>query len=479
VATVTVTRPFNNYQVSTFAGSTTSGFVNETGTAARFNSCNGINKDANGNFYVTDVNNHSIRKITPAGVVTTLAGIAGTAGYADGIGATVRFSSPHSVAADASGNIYVADQGNHCIRKITPSGTVSTFAGTNTAGSTDGTLTNARFNQPSGILINTAGEIFVADYGNHKIRKISADGTTVTTFAGSGVAGGTDGTGTGATLYSPSSLAIDGLGNIYAGEIFGNKIRKITPSGVVTTLAGTGNLGGQDGAGNQATFAYPGGITCDVGGNIFVVEYLGNKVRKITASGIVSTIAGNGIAGFANGNGTSTQFNGPQGIVLDAAGNLIVADRFNNTIRKMVYCDEVITTPTISGIRTITFGGSTTLTSSIATGNIWSNGSTNQSITVNSPGTYTVSVIGGVCTSAIASATVTRISNNYSVSVLAGSGTAGFINATGTAARFYGVWGICKDAAGNLFIADTYNGGIRKVTPAGVVTTFAGGSGGS
>ncbi|MFY8034825.1 MAG: FG-GAP-like repeat-containing protein, partial [Flexibacteraceae bacterium] len=397
--TVTITRPFNNYTVSTLAGNGTAGFVDAIGENARFRNVNGINIDSEGSLYATDVANHSIRKISPLGVVTTLAGTSGTFGYVDGSGAAVRFNSPHSVAIDPAGNVYVADQGNHCIRKITPSGVVSTFAGTNVAGNATGTASNARFNAPSGIVINSLGEIFVADLNNNRIRKISADGTTVTTFAGSGSAGGTNGTGTAASFNGPSSLSLDGNGNLYVGEITGHRIRKITPAGVVTTLAGTGTSGGQNGIGNQATFANPGGITVDKGGNVYVVEFGGHRVRKITADGFVSTIGGDGTAGFVNGNGSETRFNAPQGIVVDGNNNLFVAARNNNSIRKMVYCDSEITTPIISGGSTICSGSSTVLTSSSATGNVWSNGATTQSITVSSAGSYFVTVFNGACAS--------------------------------------------------------------------------------
>ncbi|MFY8034867.1 MAG: FG-GAP-like repeat-containing protein, partial [Flexibacteraceae bacterium] len=399
IASITTTKPLNNYLVTTFAGAAPSGYLDATGTAARFYNPNGICIDANGNFYITDLFNHSIRKITPAGVVTTVAGTVSADGYADGTGADVRLNNPAGVVADANGNLYVADQLNHCIRKITPSGIVSTYAGTNTAGYVDGSAANARFNGPTGVAINAAGEIFVAEYNGHKIRKISADGTTVTTIAGSGNAGSANGSGQVADFNGPYSLVLDGFGNIYVSELNNNRIRKITPEGLVTTFAGTGDLGYIDGAGNQARFNYITGIAIDEGGNLYVVEYSGHRVRKVTAQGLVSTIAGDGTAGFQNGSGTATKFYSPQGIAIDANGNLFIADRFNNAIRKMEACGG---TPTISGSTSIPAGGNTTLTSSSATGNLWSNGAITQSITTSTPGTYTLQVVSGACTSDVA-----------------------------------------------------------------------------
>ena len=202
--------------VSTLAGSTY-GYTDGTGTSAQFNNPIGVAVDGAGNVYVADRYNHRIRKITTSGVVSTLAG-SGTSGYADGTGTSAQFSNPTGVAVDGAGNVYVADQVNHRIRKITTSGVVSTLAGSGTSGYTDGTGTSAQFNYPTGVAVDGAGNVYVADQGNHRIRKITTSGV-VSTLAGSGTSGYTDGTGTSAKFSYPTGVAVDGAGNVYVADL--------------------------------------------------------------------------------------------------------------------------------------------------------------------------------------------------------------------------------------------------------------------
>nr|WP_298220767.1 NHL repeat-containing protein [Halothiobacillus sp.] len=241
--------------VSTFAGSTTAGSADGTGAAASFNSPAGVATDASGNVYVADSANNEIRKISPAGVVTTLAGST-TAGSADGTGAAASFNSPEGVATDASGNVYVADAVNHEIRKISPAGVVTTLAGFTAPGSADGTGAAARFHGPAGVATDASGNVYVADTGNHEIRKISPAGV-VTTLAGSTTAGSADGTGAAASFNHPLGVATDASGNVYVGDSYNNEIRKISPAGVVTTLAGSTAFGSADGSGAAARFHGP------------------------------------------------------------------------------------------------------------------------------------------------------------------------------------------------------------------------------
>ena len=216
--------------------------------------------DAAGNVYVADTGNDTIRKITPAGVVTTLAGTAGQAGSADGTGTAARFNEPDGVAVDAAGNVYVADTNNDTIRKITPAGVVTTLAGTaGQAGSADGTGAAAQFNAPEGVAVDGAGNVYVADTGNDTIRKITPAGV-VTTLAGTaGQVGSADGTGSAARFNDPDGVAVDGAGNVYVADTINDTIREITPAGVVTTLAGSpGQYGSADGTGAAAQFDYAG-----------------------------------------------------------------------------------------------------------------------------------------------------------------------------------------------------------------------------
>ncbi len=330
--------------VTTFAGSVRSGFVDGTGTNARFNNPAGLILDSANNVYVGDTSNNAIRKITSAGVVTIFAGSAsGTTGSVDGTGTAARFYKPASPGIDSNGNLYVPDTINNTIRKITSSGVVSTFAGLASAASglVDGTGTAARFTFPSGVAGDSAGNVYVADQSNHAIRKITSAGV-VTTFAGStsGTFGFVDGTGTAARFTSPSGVAVDSEGNVYVADFNNHAIRKITTAGVVTTLAGStsGTTGSVDGTGTAARFNYPAGIAVDSRGNLFVADRSNHAIRKITSAGVVTTLAGSTSRsfGFVDGIGTAARFDYPAGIAIDSAGNIFVADSTNNAIRKIV-----------------------------------------------------------------------------------------------------------------------------------------------
>ena len=314
--------------VTTLAGST-AGSADGTGLAAQFYAPRGVAVDTAGNVYVADYSNHRIRKITPGGVVTTLAG--STQGYADGTGAAAQFRYPFGVAVDTAGNVYVADYGNNRIRKITPSGVVTTLAGS-TYGYADGTGAAAQFRYPFGVAVDAADNIYVADQQNHRIRKITPAGI-VTTVAGNDSAGFTDGTTESAQFDSPTGVAVDASGAIYIADYFNHRIRMITPGGVVTTLAGS-TQGFADGTGSAAQFDYAYGVTVDAVGNVFVADTNNRRIRKITSSGVVTTLAGS-TEGFADGTGSSAQFNFPSSVAVDTAGNVYVADTANHRIRKI------------------------------------------------------------------------------------------------------------------------------------------------
>lgn len=267
--------------VTTLAGNGSSGSTDGSGSSVSFKNPYGVAVDGSGNVYVADYGNHKIRKITPAGVITTLAG-SGSIGSADGSGSSASFNYPSGVAVDGNGNIYVTEYKNNKIRKITPAGVVSTLAGNGSFGSADGNGVTASFSFPFGIAVDGSGNVYVTDNGNHKIRKITPAGV-VSTLAGSGSASSTDGTGVSASFNGPESVAVDGSGNIYVADANNNKIRKITPMGEVSTLAGNGSVGSADGMGPSASFSYPGGIAVDGSGTIFVADYGNNKIRKITA----------------------------------------------------------------------------------------------------------------------------------------------------------------------------------------------------
>ncbi|KYG72216.1 hypothetical protein MB14_09250 [Roseivirga ehrenbergii] len=322
--------------LTAFAGRITSGRTNANGTSASFNWPTGLAIDKTGNIYVADAYNDLIRKITPSGDVSTIAG-APVAGLTDANGKSAKFRKPTGVAIDRSGNLYVADLDNYRIRKITPNGDVTTFAGSNSRGSTDGRGEEASFDRPVAIAVDGLDNLYVADYGSHKIRKITPNGE-VSTLAGSGYSGSIDAIGLDARFNRPHGIAVDGSGNVYVADLDNHKIRKITPSGNVTTFAGSGIQGGNDGNGTSASFSSPSGIFVGGAGNIYVVDYGNSKIRKITPAGDVTTLLGseNSVNNDFGGSGYGeTPTSNPNGIVSDALGNIYVTDVRNHTIRKV------------------------------------------------------------------------------------------------------------------------------------------------
>jgi sugar lactone lactonase YvrE len=327
--------------VITLAGSTY-GYLDGPGATAQFKQPNGVAMDGAGNLYVADTNNNRIRKITPAGDVSTLAG-EGTADHLDGPGTLAKFNNPAGVALDGAGNLYVADEVNNCIRKIViATGYVSTLAGS-TAGSVgssgydDLPGTAARFATPRGVALDGAGNLYVADSFNQRIRKIVIATGDVSTLAGDTSGGSIDGTGTAAHFNLPQGVAADGAGNLYVAERGNNRIRKIViATKEVTTLAGS-SAGYADGTGTAAQFDNPYGVAADGAGNLYVADSANHRIRKIViATKEVTTLTGSGTTGgFADGTLTAAQFNSPYGVAMDSVGNLYVAGN-NHRIRKIV-----------------------------------------------------------------------------------------------------------------------------------------------
>ncbi len=470
----------NGQCVSTLAGSGVAGFLNATGTAAQFFNPWGVAVDVSGNVYVADVINNRIRKISVSGVVTTLAG-SGTLGYLNGSGTTAQFNKPHGVAVDGSGNVYVAD-GNVRIRKITPSGVVTNFAGTGVQGYLDGIGNSAQFSNPEGIAVDTSGNIYVADSGsNNKIRKITPAGV-VTTLAGS-TTGFSDGIGSTAQFNAPSGLTVDSSGNVYVADYLNHRIRKISASGIVTTLAGSGVAGYADGAGITAQFNKPNAVSIDSTGDIYVADSVNNRIRKITSTGVVTTLAGSGTAGFADGSGTFAQFNSPFGVCVDTSGNLYIADINNQRIRKISpltasisyngnpFCNS-ITTPqpvTLTGTGAYTGGTFSSSTGYIVNSNT---GAINPSTT--NPGTYTIrysSSLSGCSAIATTQVTITGLPTatiSYSGSPFCKSLTSvqATLNGTGayTGGTFTSTTGLSINASTGLINPSLSTAGTYTIT---------------
>jgi sugar lactone lactonase YvrE len=445
--------------VTTLAGSADkTGSVDGSGNSARFNYPFGITVDGGGNVYVADFENSTIRKIT-GGNVTTLAGSPQQAGSADGQGNAAQFNHPEGVSVDGAGNVYVIDTSNQTVRKISPGGSVSTLAGTpGLTGQADGLGWAARFFYPGGIAVDGAGNVYVADTGNHSLR-VLAPSDAVTTVAGSaGQEGGTDGTGRAALFAYPDGVAVDGAGNAYIADTNNNTIRKMTAAGVVTTLAGTaGPPGSADGSGGGARFNSPTGVAVDGGGNLYIADAGNSTIRKITAGGAVSTLAGQaGSGGSADGGGAAARFNAPEGIAVDGAGNVYVADTNNSTIRKIAPNGSVTT---LAG----------------APGQAGSGDGNGGSARFDGPYAVAVDGSGNVYVADFFNATIRKITSGGAVTTLAGTAQQpGYTDATGVSAKFNQPYGLAVDGGGNIFVSDTYNRAVRKITPGGVVSTING-----
>jgi sugar lactone lactonase YvrE len=445
------------YTFTTFAGTpfAVSG-ADGTGPTARFNAPYGTAVDSSGNVYVADLGNDTIRKITPSGVVTTLAGMAGVAGSADGQGSAARFNTPVGVAVDTQGNVYVSDEANETIRKITPGGLVSTFAGqVGVGGTTNGTGTGATFSSPAGIGVDPSGNVYVADQTDSTIRKITPGGV-VTILAGTtSTVGFTDGAPNVARFNNPYGLAVDPSGNVYVADTGNRIVRMITPSGTVSTIAGTAKVAGTaNGTGPAASFETVLGIAADGSGNVYVSdEGIDETIRKIAPGGVVTTFAGRtGIEGYVDGPGNVAEFDGPFGVSVDSSGNLYVADITNNEIRK------------------ITSGG---VVSTLAGSQPYADGPGSSALFNVTPGVATDSS-GNVYVVDEDNDLIRKITPAGVVSTLAGSpGNGGYADGTGSAAQFYFPFALCVDSGGNVYVCDGANT-IRKVTPGGVVTTVAG-----
>ena len=448
---------------NTVAGYSGHGSTNGSAGAVRFNNPWGVAVDSSGNVYVADTDNHCVRKLS--GVTwTTLAGQPGTNGSANGTGASASFNQPQGVAVDGVGNVYVADTGNHTIRKITAGGVVTTLAGlAGSSGTTDATGGSARFYEPEGIAVNSAGTtIYVADTWNHTIRLVNAAGT-VSTFAGTaGIPGTNNATGTSASFNTPQGVALDSVGNVYVADTGNDLVRKITTAGAVSTLAGVvGVAGTNNGTGTAASFWGPASLGVDSANNVYVADLHNNAIRKITSAAVVTTFAGSmGTIGFLDGTLVSSRFWLPGGIASDGSGNLYIADTGNGTLRKYTVAGSVTT---IGGSSSI---GSADVPASPTAKFFWPSG-----IAIdNSGNSYVVDSANG---------TIRTVSSNGLSATFTGvAGSFGGSDGLLSNARFYGPAGAALDTSGNLYVSDSANHTIRKIA-SGSVSTFAGTSGSS
>ena len=328
--------------ISTIAGTGAYGYSGDGGPAsgAQVSWVDGIVVDSGGNLYLWDGGNYRIRKISAAGTIMTVAGNGGCCFSGDGGTATSAvLSASFGLALDPSGNLYSSDWNNSRIRKVSTGGIISTVAGGGSLALGDGgSAATATLNSPYGVATDSAGNIYIADKSNHRVRRVSSNGA-ITTVAGNGgccSSGGDGGSATNAEVL-PNSIAFDTGGNLYIGDIA--SVRKVTPAGIITTVAGTGVAGyaGDGGSATGAQLSTPGGLAIDAAGNLYIADTYNQRIRKVSTGGTITTIAGSGVYGFAGDGGAaiSAQFEYPYGLVLDAAGNLYIADQFNYRVRKV------------------------------------------------------------------------------------------------------------------------------------------------
>ncbi|MBC7554486.1 MAG: T9SS type A sorting domain-containing protein [Taibaiella sp.] len=338
--------------ITTIAGNGTPAF-NGDGITASVASLNGpfaVAVDNAGNVYIADRLNNRIRKVDISGIITTIAGN-GISGYSgDGGPATnAQISAPTGVAVDNAGNVFIADRNNHCIRKI-HNDTITNVAGNGTAGfgGDAGSATAALLDAPRSVATDNAGNIYIADQSNNRVRKINTSGI-ITTVAGNGTAGfsGDDGPATDARLYNPAGIAVNVLGDIYIADVDNQRIRKVTSTGKINTYAGTGtsSAAGDNGPATAAGLSEPIGVAVDQSGKVFIADGWNFKIRMVNASGTITSIAGIGTAGFSGDGGPATyaNLNNPYGVAVDSIGNIYIADYTNNRIRKSDYSTSVQT----------------------------------------------------------------------------------------------------------------------------------------
>jgi sugar lactone lactonase YvrE len=465
-------------EIAILAGSTYHcGHDDGKGSAATFWGISALAVDAANNVFVAE-QQAIIRKITPDGVVTTVAGVAGAFGTVDGTGTAARFGDMLSMTIDGAGNLYVTDAGvmgtAPSIRKITPGGLVTTLAGGVTYGAADGQHGAASFYILSGLTIDAAGNLYAADQGNHSIRKITPDGV-VTTFAGRSTTQNppdtnpTDGPAATATFRRPVALTMDSAGNIFVAEsnpgLQFNALREITANGIVGTITGTlTGRGAADGAGPASSFALPRGLAVDASGNVWVADTGNQLIRQISAGGAVTTLAGaTGHASFSeqgDGKGTLASFFQPWAIAVDTHGTAFVTDAIHNTVRK-VLSDGTVTTLAgkVRSVGAVDGAGSAATFAGLL------------GITVDQAGILYVSDRSAVRRIDPVSGAVTTLAGQL------GPLAQGSVDGTGAAARFGYLPAIAVDGAGNLYVVDSVNNNVRKITSNGVVTTLAGNAG--
>jgi len=467
------------------AGNSRPGFSGDGGpaTRAQLNTPQGMALDKAGNLYIADSKNNRIRIVNPAGIINTFAGTGlvspgGASTYGDGgLAINALLHLPAGLAVDSSGNVYIADTGDNLIRKVTTDGLINSIAGDSYPSyKGDGYVaaTESELHSPEDVAVDANGNVYIADTANALIREITAStgiinyiagavtlaagaitGTTSAGYSGDGAAANLAG------VLAPFALAIDSSGEVFFAENGDSRIRKIDTKGIITTIAGNGTAGytGDGSAGANGEINFPTGVAVDSSGNVYIADLVNLRIRKLTSSGTISTVAGNGKYSYSGdgGQATSAQLNTPKATAADASGNLYIADTSNNVVRK-VTAGGVIST--VAGNGTAGFGG---------------DGGAAASAQLYAPQGVAVDANGNLYIADTENARVRKVSGG-NISTVAGNGTAGYggDGAAAASAQLSLPQGLAVDAAGNLYIADFSNNRIRKVTAGGIITTIAG-----
>ena len=514
--------------ITTIAGTGERGFAGDGGpaTQAQLAFPTDVAVDGAGNLYIADAGNHRIRRVDPSGSITTIAGT-GERGFAgDGGPATqARLYHPSGVAVDRAGNLYIADSGNHRIRRVSQSGTITTIAGTGERGfgGDGGPAVEAQLYYPRGVAVGQMGDLYIADISNHRIRRVGRSGT-ITTFAGTRARGfsGDGGPATQARLYHPSGVAVGQLGDLYIADISNHRIRKVDSTGVITTIAGTGEFG-DGGPATQALLYYPVGVAVgQFGDDVYIADTSNHRIRRVDPSGTITTFAGTGERGCCLDGAPPTQalLYHPDGVAVDVGGtgDVYIADTFNHRIRRVGFLPTITT---FAGTGEFGDGGdggpatqaqlryprgvalywelygrwagregernlyiadsgnhrirrvdpSGTITTFAGTGESGFGGDGGPAVEaqLNNPAGVAVDRAGYVYIADTGNHLVRRVDLSGTITTLAGTGASGFSGDGGPAveAQLYDPSGVAVDGAGNVYIADTGNHLVRKLTPGG------------
>jgi len=331
--------PESVWTLSVFAGTGTADAPTAgPATSSNLNWPNGVAVDSSGNVYIADKVNHVVEKVTPSGTLSVFAGT-GTAGAPTaGPATSSKLNYPMGVAVDSSDNVYIADTQNMRVEKVTPDGTLSIIAGSGSQDApTAGPATSSALNQPYGVAVDSSGNVYIADYGTHRVEKVTPSGT-LSVFAGTGTGGApTAGPATSSNLYYPAAVAVDSSGNVYIADFSNRRVEKVTPSGTLSVFAGTGNRGvSTAGPATSSDMYGPYGVAVDSSGNVYIGDYRNNTVLRVTPSGTLSIIAGTGTSGVPTaGPATSSNLNRPTGVAIDSSGNVYIADLYNARVEKL------------------------------------------------------------------------------------------------------------------------------------------------